>query len=124
MSATEKVKNLDLIGGTIGITALVLINFAWNQAVVAGWEQPYVYATLIVGCFLLAVFAYYEARLSPNPLLPFAAFNSDIAFVFGCTAAGWGTFGIWVSSAFIGPNLTFVSLTCLCFCRSFTRHNW
>nr|POF04568.1 efflux pump terg [Quercus suber] len=95
-TGVDKVKNLDLPGGTLGVSALVLINFAWNQAVVVGWQQAYVYVTLIIGMILLGAFIFYEARISTNPLLPFAAFNGDIAFVFACTAAGWGCFGIWV----------------------------
>ncbi|KUJ08298.1 MFS general substrate transporter [Mollisia scopiformis] len=61
----ERVERLDLAGGLTGVTALVLFNFAWNQAVVF-------------------------------PILPLSAFNSDIAFVFVCTATGWACFGIWV----------------------------
>jgi hypothetical protein len=30
--------------------------------------------------------------------LPLASFNSDIGFVFACTATGWACFGIWVGN--------------------------
>lgn len=31
-------------------------------------------------------------------ILLFSIFNSDIAFIFACTATGWACFGIWVST--------------------------
>ncbi|PVH99969.1 MFS general substrate transporter [Periconia macrospinosa] len=92
----SKMKFMDVPGCVTGVASLVLFNFAWNEAVVVGWEQPYVYVCLILGVLFGAVFFWIEVFWAPNPIIPFAAFNMDIAFVFGCTAAGWATFGIWV----------------------------
>ncbi|KAK3070499.1 hypothetical protein LTS18_015091, partial [Coniosporium uncinatum] len=91
----QKLTNLDLPGAIIGITALVLFNFAWNQAPVVGWQEPYVYVTLILGLALIPLFFWIELRLAPSPLIPFDALSSDVAFVLACTACGWATFGIW-----------------------------
>ncbi|EED21152.1 MFS transporter of unkown specificity [Talaromyces stipitatus ATCC 10500] len=95
-SLSQLSEDLDVPGGLAGFTALVLFNFAWNQAVVVGWQEPYVYVCLILGVLFGALFFYIEVYHAKTPILPLAAFNSDIAFVFGCTAAGWACFGVWV----------------------------
>lgn len=97
LTIRETVDRLDLLGGASGVIALVLFNFAWNQSVVTTWNEPYVYVCLIISLLFLAAFFYIELRLARHPILPVAVLTSDIAFVFGCTAAGWSTFGIWVS---------------------------
>lgn len=96
-SLFEKLEDLDILGGLTGVTALVLFNFAWNQAVVVGWQEPYVYVCLILGILFAGAFFWIEIYHAKNPILPLKAFNSDIAFVFACTATGWACFGIWVS---------------------------
>ncbi|CAI7673538.1 unnamed protein product [Penicillium pancosmium] len=92
----ETLDRLDLPGGASGVIALVLFNFAWNQSLVTTWHEPYVYVCLILSLLFLAAFFYIELRLARYPVLPVAVLTSDIAFVFGCTAAGWSTFGIWL----------------------------
>lgn len=87
---------LDVVGATLGVTGLVLVNIAWNQATVVGWSAVYVYVLLIVGALFLAGFIYYEMRLAPKPLIPFHALNLDVSFILGCMACGWASFGIWV----------------------------
>jgi len=94
----EILDRLDILGGTNGVIALVLFNFAWNQSLVTTWDEPYVYVCLILSVLFLAAFFYIELHLARYPILPVAVLTSDIAFVFGCTAAGWSTFGIWVST--------------------------
>ena len=95
-SLRDHLTELDLLGGLCGVTALVLINFAWNQAGVVGWSKAYVYVCLILGFLFVPVFFYIEVRVSPAPLIPFKALTSDVAFVLGCVACGWSCFGIWV----------------------------
>jgi MFS family permease len=34
-------ERLDLLAAAIGISGLILINFAWNQAALVGWKNPY-----------------------------------------------------------------------------------
>ncbi|KAI0004837.1 MFS general substrate transporter [Xylariaceae sp. FL0662B] len=89
-------QELDVIGTTLGVAGLVLVNFAWNQAPIVGWPQPYVYVTLILGALFLAVFFAFEWRYAQNPLIPFHAFSADVSFVLGAVACGWACFGIWL----------------------------
>ncbi|PWY85044.1 major facilitator superfamily transporter [Aspergillus heteromorphus CBS 117.55] len=86
---------LDVVGATTGITALVLINFAWNQGPVIGWTMPYTYALLIVGFIVLAGFLIIERKVT-CPLLPQSVFKGEVAWVLGCISAGWSSFGILV----------------------------
>ncbi|KAL9562750.1 hypothetical protein ACKAV7_013102 [Fusarium commune] len=92
----ELLGQLDLLGATVGITALVLFNFAWNQAPIDGWDKPWVIATLILGVLLAPVFFYIELRVASHPFIPFDALSSDVAYILACIACGWGAFGIWV----------------------------
>ncbi|XMA18364.1 hypothetical protein WAI453_011155 [Rhynchosporium graminicola] len=88
-------KRVDGWGCITGVSALVLINFAWNQGPVVGWGTPYTYSLLVLGFIFLALFIWVETRAS-HPLLPMEALSKDTAFVLGCMAAGWSSFGIWV----------------------------
>ncbi|RYP49618.1 hypothetical protein DL768_004739 [Monosporascus sp. mg162] len=89
-------EELDMPGTLTGVAALVLINLAWNQAPIAGWSQPYVYVTLIIGLLILAVFFVIEIRYATHPLIPFNTLPSDVSLALGAIACGWGYFGIWV----------------------------
>jgi len=91
-----KLGQLDLPGGITGVTSLVLFNFAWNQAFIVGWSEPYIYVTLILGLLLVPVFFLIEIRTAKFPLLPFDAINSDVGFVLACVSCGWACFGIWI----------------------------
>ncbi|KAI3390363.1 hypothetical protein diail_9945 [Diaporthe ilicicola] len=91
-----KLLHLDLPGAVSGIAGLVLFNFAWNQAPLVGWDMPYIYVTLILGLIFIGVFFWIEIKYSPEPLVPFHALTSDVSFVLGAMACGWGCFGIWV----------------------------
>jgi hypothetical protein len=83
---------LDLLGATTGITALILFNFAWNQAPIVGWDNPYIIVTLILGCFLFPAFLYIELKVADDPLIPKDVFTSENAFVLACVALGWSSF--------------------------------
>lgn len=89
------IERLDLLGAAVGISGLVLVNFALNQAPLVGWETPYTYAMLIVGLLLLGVFGFIE-RSATHPLLPHSALKGDLAWVLGCIAAGWSSFGVMI----------------------------
>ncbi|PYI18590.1 MFS general substrate transporter [Aspergillus violaceofuscus CBS 115571] len=84
---------LDVVGATTGISALVLINFAWNQAALVGWPTVYTYVLLIVGFVLFGIFVFVEGSAS-CPLIPRSVLTGDLAWVLGCIAAGWSSFGI------------------------------
>lgn len=86
---------LDVIGGLIGVTALVLFNFAWNQAGIVGWNRAEIITCLVLGVASAMLFFYFELRVATNPLIPFQIFTSDVSFVCACIACGWGAFGIW-----------------------------
>ncbi|CAK4030990.1 major facilitator superfamily transporter [Lecanosticta acicola] len=90
------IAELDFFGAIIGVLALVLFNFSWNQAPIVGWQEPYIIVTLILGVLLVPVFFYYEIKIAEHPLLPFDVFTSSNGFVLACVACGWANFGIWV----------------------------
>lgn len=89
------ITQLDLAGGLTGVTALVLFNFAWNQAGVVGWHKAYISVCLVLGVAFAILFFYIEVRVAEQPLVPIKVFNSDVSFVCACIACGWGCFGIW-----------------------------
>ncbi|KAL1853993.1 multidrug-resistance type transporter aminotriazole resistance [Diaporthe australafricana] len=91
-----KLLHLDLPGAVTGIAGLVLFNFAWNQAPLVGWDMPYVGVTLALGLIFVGAFFWIEIKYSPEPLVPFHALSSDVSFVLGAVACGWGCFGIWI----------------------------
>ncbi len=95
-SLRQKIIDLDLLGAVVGIAALVLFNFAWNQAPIVGWQKAYVYVLMLIGILLVPVFFYIELRVSPSPLIAFDALSVDVGFVLACIACGWASFGIWV----------------------------
>lgn len=88
-------KELDLLGGIIGITALATFNFAWNQAPIVGWDKAYVIVCLVLGLALACVFFFIEIQVAKYPLIPFEVLTVDVAFVLTCVACGWSSFGIW-----------------------------
>lgn len=93
LSHKQKMGELDLLGASIGITAMILFNFAWNQAPNSGWQKVYVYVLLIIGVLLFPVFFCYEIKVATKPLVPFEAFSMDVSFVLICITCGWASFG-------------------------------
>ena len=91
----EAKEKFDLTGAVLGVAGLILINFAWNQAPIAGWSTSYTYTTLIVGIVILVVFSFHEHRC-PNPLLPMDIWNPSTVCVITCLGLGWSSFGIWI----------------------------
>jgi len=91
-----QLSEFDALGCATGVSGLVLFNFAWNQAAVVGWQEPYTYVLLVVGILLLVAFAYVEMRVAKAPLVPLRNMAGEAALALGVIAAGWGSFGIWV----------------------------
>lgn len=91
-----KNESFDLLGAITGVSGLVLFNFAWNQAPIVGWQNPYVYIVLILGALFLTAFFYVESRVATYPLVPIKFISSSVILVLSCVALGWATFGIWV----------------------------
>ena len=92
---------LDGLGMVLGVSGLVLVNFAVNQAPIVFWSTPHIYFLLIIGIMLIVAFVRHECRTSKHPLVPISALTPTTSFVLGCTAAGWGCFGIWVYYSFV-----------------------
>ncbi|RDA85703.1 hypothetical protein CP532_0723, partial [Ophiocordyceps camponoti-leonardi (nom. inval.)] len=86
---------LDLPGAVIGISALVLFNFAWTQAPIDGWAKVSVLVPLVLGIVLFALFLLFEMKLSPAPLLPLDSITADVGFVLAAVVCGWASFGVW-----------------------------
>ncbi|MCJ1416202.1 hypothetical protein MMC32_002537 [Xylographa parallela] len=100
LSRWQLLEKLDILGGSVGIIALTLINFAWNQAPATSWAEPSVITTLILGICLVVVFFLIETRVSSSPLIPLDIITLDIGFVIACISCGWATFGIWIYYSF------------------------
>jgi len=92
---------LDGNGMLLGVSGLVLFNFAFNQAPIVSWSTPYTYFVLIIGSMLFAAFVWYEYVAAKYPLIPISAMKATTNFALGCTGAGWGCFGIWVYYTFM-----------------------
>ncbi|PON23702.1 hypothetical protein TGAM01_v207349 [Trichoderma gamsii] len=73
MDATGTV---DYVGAYFGVAGLVLFNFVWTQAAVVGWQEPYVYALLIVSILHFALFVLWEGRFAKEPILPLGIWGS------------------------------------------------
>ncbi|KAJ5976113.1 hypothetical protein N7481_009820 [Penicillium waksmanii] len=88
-------ERLDTYGAITGVSGLILINFAWNQASLVGWGVPYTYVMLIVGVLIMALFLFLESKAA-YPLLPRSVLVGEAGWVLGCIAAGWSSFGVVV----------------------------
>lgn len=98
-------KQIDGAGVFLGVSGLVLFNFAFNQAPIVSWRTPYVYFILVIGALLLGGFVYVELHAS-HPLVPIAGMTPTTNFVLGCTGAGWACFSIWVYCEYFPGGLT------------------
>lgn len=91
-----QLSEFDALGSATGVSGLVLFNFAWNQAAVVGWQEPYTYALLIVSILLLGAFAYVELSVSAHPLVPLRKMGGEAALALAVVGCGWASFGVWV----------------------------
>ncbi|KAI0049719.1 MFS general substrate transporter [Auriscalpium vulgare] len=62
---------IDYIGSYLGVAALILFNFVWNQAPTVGWQEPYEYVLLIISIIHAVAFCLWEMRGAKDPILPF-----------------------------------------------------
>lgn len=86
----------DFLGCATGVSGLVLINFALNQAPIVGWQTPYIPILLAVGLLSTTAFIYIELHVVKHPLIPLRGLHVDAIFALACIAAGWGSHGIWI----------------------------
>jgi MFS family permease len=85
----------DYLGSLTGVTGLVLINFALNQAPLTGWTKPYIPALLGLGGLFMVAFVWVELYITHHPLIPIRGLGYEALFALACIAAGWGSHGIW-----------------------------
>jgi MFS family permease len=85
----------DYLGSITGVSGLVLINFALNQAPLVTWAEPYIGALLGVGCLLIIAFILVELYATDYPLIPIRGLSKDAVFALTCIVAGWASHGIW-----------------------------
>lgn len=90
------VGKFDYIGSLLGIGGLILFSFAWNQASVVGWQEPYVYVLLIVGILFIVAFALSQSHVQA-PVLPNTLWTrKGFAPVVTAMSFGWISFGIFL----------------------------
>lgn len=80
----------DLPGALTGVAGLVLINFAFNEAPIVGWQKSYISFILVLGLICFGIFVYIELRVASYPLIPIKGLNRDAAFTLVIIACGWG----------------------------------
>jgi MFS family permease len=89
-------RDFDYIGSFLGVSGLILFAFAWNQASVVGWQEPYTYVLLIVGIIFIVAFAisqsYVAAPVLPNSLWSRKGFSPVVTAM----SFGWMSFGIFL----------------------------
>ncbi|GAA6059222.1 hypothetical protein JCM10212_006615 [Sporobolomyces blumeae] len=94
--AADSSIHLDWVGAGLGLSGMVLFNFAWNQAPLVLWSTAYVPALLAVGVVLVCVFFLWERHLGDDALLPTALFTRDVIGTCVALWFGWMSFGIFL----------------------------
>lgn len=87
--------SFDYWGTITGVSGLVLINFALNQAPLVTWANPYIGTLLGVGCLFMVAFILVELYATEHPLIPIRGLGRDAVFALTCIVAGWASHGIW-----------------------------
>ncbi|GAB7341496.1 hypothetical protein MBLNU457_7722t2 [Dothideomycetes sp. NU457] len=91
----------DFAGAVTGVAGLVLVNFAFNQAPLSGWNDLHVPVLLVVGLGFFAAFIFVELKIASAPLIPLKGLSKDGGFALACIAAGWGSHGMWLYYFFL-----------------------
>jgi len=88
-------RKFDWVGSITGVSGLVLINFAFNQAPLVGWKTycPYL---LVLGTIIFIGFIYVELNVAEQPLIPMRGLQKEAGFVLAVIGAGWASHGIWL----------------------------
>ncbi|KAI3327458.1 aminotriazole resistance protein [Ustulina deusta] len=84
---------LDVLGTALSVPALVLLVFGLTTGNIVGWNQAEVIATIVTAVVLLASFAFVEAKVSSDPILPEYIWGDRIR-ILGCVVAAL-TYGAW-----------------------------
>ena len=89
-------RQFDYLGALLGITGLILFSFAWSQASVVGWQEPYTYSLLIVGLVLIVAFIVSQSYVAV-PVLPNSLWSRQgFAPVVAAMTFGWMSFAIFL----------------------------
>ena len=89
-------KQFDYAGTFLGVAGFTLFAFAWNQASVVGWQEPYTYSLLIVGMLFIIAFAFSQSYVSA-PVLPNSLWTrKGFSPVVTAMSFGWMSFGIFL----------------------------
>jgi hypothetical protein len=96
-SFATKIKKIDIVENVLIIasTTSLTIGLTWGGVQYA-WSSPQILASLILGCFGLAVFLWYEFTIATNPIVPRGLLSARTAL-----------------SGFIQTSSLFIVLTCL-----------
>jgi MFS family permease len=88
-------QRFDWWGTLTGVSGLVLINFALNQAPLVTWANPYIGALLGIGLLLMVAFILVELYATEHPLIPIRGLGMEAIFALTCIGLGWASHGIW-----------------------------
>lgn len=111
-------EKFDTLGAITGVSGLILINFAFNQAPLVDWSTPYIPVLMVAGILLMAVFVHVELHVAEKPLLPLRGLHRDAALTLTCIAAGWGSHGVWSYYQFLKWEL-YLKISPLSACSMF-----
>ncbi|CAI6341363.1 unnamed protein product [Periconia digitata] len=102
-SPTQKSERpkFDYWGTITGVSGLVLVNFALNQAPLVTWAEPYIGALLGGGVLCLVIFILVELYATDYPLIPIRGLSIDAGFALTCIVAGWASHGIWAYNLYL-----------------------
>ncbi|EGO57255.1 hypothetical protein NEUTE1DRAFT_129283 [Neurospora tetrasperma FGSC 2508] len=103
-SQQQQEPTFDTLGAITGVTGLVLVNLALNQAPLVGWHIPYIRALLVLGLLSLLAFVCVERRFATHPIVPLrggSGLQPHAAFVLAIVFTGWSSHGIWVYYLYI-----------------------
>lgn len=85
----------DYWGTVTGVSGLVLMNFALNQAPLVTWGNPYIGTLFAAGFLCMVAFVFVELHFTAYPLIPVRGLGRDAIFALTCIVAGWASHGIW-----------------------------
>lgn len=68
--------SIDYMGALLGLSALVLFNFAWNQAPSVGWKTSYVIIITALSVLTFIAFLAWESKFAQEPIMPLSVFKA------------------------------------------------
>ncbi|KAJ7300495.1 major facilitator superfamily domain-containing protein [Mycena albidolilacea] len=96
--------DVDWLGAFLGVAGLILFNFSFNQAPLAGWASSSVIAPLVIDTVTLLLFAVWEIKGAKSPILPFSIWRAPtflavmITFNLSTTSEGQARFRVaWLA---------------------------